>query len=161
MCFFLCGQRKTKKKLRKLFVFCTERDRQTEKERKRETDRKRGRQRETERDKENEGQSEPVELPFTEYSFGSVGLALAPNAQLHVRVRGAASVGRFQSDGVRESDVQHADVHKVSSNGEGALELAKWARDSDDIAEWLKSVGVKPQEGHEHDDHEDTPHEYD
>ena len=56
---------------------------------------------------------------------------------------------------------QHADVHKVSSNGEGALELAKWARDSDDIAEWLKSVGVKPQEGHEHDDHEDTPHEYD
>ena len=56
---------------------------------------------------------------------------------------------------------QHADVHKVSSNGEGALELAKWARDSDDIAEWLKRVGVKPQEGHEHDDHEDTPHEYD
>lgn len=56
---------------------------------------------------------------------------------------------------------QHADVHKVSSNGEGALELAKWARDSDDIAEWLKSVGVKPQEGHEHDDHEEAPHEYD
>ena len=56
---------------------------------------------------------------------------------------------------------QHADVHKVSSNGEGALELAKWARDSDDIAEWLKSVGVKPQEGHEHDDHEEAPHEDD
>ena len=54
----------------------------------------------------------------------------------------------------------HADVHKLSSNGDGALELAKWARESDDIAEWLKGAGVKPQEHHEHDD-EDKPHEYD
>ena len=58
---------------------------------------------------------------------------------------------------------QHgADVHKVTSNGDGALELAKWARDSDEISEWLKGLGVKPQETEHHDDeHAYRAHEYD
>ena len=57
---------------------------------------------------------------------------------------------------------QGADVHKVTSNGDGALELAKWARDSDEISEWLKGLGVKPQEPEHHDDeHAYRAHEYD
>ena len=56
---------------------------------------------------------------------------------------------------------EHADVHKLSSNSEGALELAKWARDSDNIAEWLKSVGVKPHDSPGNVDDDDAPHKYD
>jgi len=57
-----------------------------------------------------------------------------------------------------------ADVHKVAQNDDGAWELSKWGRDSDNIHEWLTSIGVKerhPEEPHHHDhDHEgDYPHD--
>ena len=48
---------------------------------------------------------------------------------------------------------KHADPHKQTSGGDGALELAKWSRDSDEVSEWLKSIGVQPHEPEEEHDH--------
>tara|TARA_B110001452_G_scaffold41992_1_gene32236 strand:+ start:2607 stop:4346 length:1740 start_codon:yes stop_codon:yes gene_type:complete len=51
-----------------------------------------------------------------------------------------------------------ADPHKQSNQDDGARELARWTRDSDDVIHWLESIGVQshepePGDDHEHDDH--------
>ena len=53
-----------------------------------------------------------------------------------------------------------ADVHKQSSSDDGALELAKWGRDSEEITAWLKSVGVQARQPEEEEEHHHDDHDY-
>lgn len=54
-----------------------------------------------------------------------------------------------------------ADAHAQSKHSEGALELSRWTRHSDEIAAFLKEHGVKPtrpdDDHHDHHDHHEPP----
>jgi len=72
----------------------------------------------------------------------------------------AAESGSF--DLVETLVERGADVHQRSRHGEGALELSRWARNADEIKEFLVARGVvdhTADEDHYHDEH-DSEHGY-
>jgi len=48
-----------------------------------------------------------------------------------------------------------ASMEARTLNGDGALELSRWARDSEEVGEWLRSVGVQPAHPEHGDDYGD------